>query len=181
MTLIEIISTFTFYGFDVLALAAVTAIIVQICKKTFLKKVQKKLITFLPFALGTFLYALYAALRHWNFFYILNDYVGILEHGFSVGVVATLMYVMYEQFVREKSGLSATQGVVAALIEGYVPSDKLEAVAKAIADAIAKDVTGNGAKRTAEILTENSEECVTENEIVLLSKLIIEALAQLKI
>ncbi len=181
MTLIEIISTFTFYGFDVLALSAVTAIIVQIFKKTFMKKVQKKLITFLPFALGTVLYAIYAALRNLSFFYIVNNYVSVLEHGFSVGVVATLMYVMYEQFVREKSGLTATQGVVAALIEGYVPSDKLEDVAKAIADAIAKDVSGDGAKRTAEILTENSEESVSENEIVLLSKLIIEALVHLKV
>ena len=38
LTFIEIIDTFTFYGIDVILLAALTAICVQICKLTFLKK-----------------------------------------------------------------------------------------------------------------------------------------------
>lgn len=180
MTIIEIIDTFTFYGIDVILLAALTALLVQIFKKTFLKKLNRKLITFLPFALGTFLYAAYAAVRNLSFEYLVTEYISVLEHGFSVGAAATLLYVLYEQFVREnKSGLTATEGTVATLIEGYVPAKSVEATAKLIANAIEKDVTGNGAKLTADILAEHSEKSVTEQDIQLLSKLIIETLAHL--
>lgn len=179
MTVIEIIDTFTFYGIDVILLAVLTATVVQICKITFLKKLKRKLLTFLPFALGTLFYAAYAAAKNLSFAYVLENYVEILEHGISVGSIATLIYVMYEQFVREKDKLSTTQGVIATLVEGYVPSDKTEEVAKLISEAIEKDVTGNGAARAAEILTENSEEEITERDINLLSKLIIETLAHI--
>ncbi len=179
MNIIQIIDTFTFYGVDVLLLAGLTALCVQLCKVTFLKKVQKKLLTLLPFVLGTLFYAAYAAVRHLDFFYIFENYSSILEHGFAVGAAATLVYVMYEQFVREKSKLSATEGVISTLIEGYVPSDNLEKAAKQIAEAIERDVTGNGAKRAEEILSENSDGTVTERDIRLLSKLIIETLAHL--
>lgn len=177
MTVIEIIDAFTFYGIDVIALAALTAFTVQICKITFLKKFNKKLITFLPFTFGTLFYAAYAAVKNLSLAYLLTEYIEIIEHGISVGAVATLLYVLYEQFVRSKSGLSATESVVSTLIEGYVPTDRVEEVAKRIAVAIEKDVTGNGAKRAAEILAENSDESVTERDIQLLAKLIIETLA----
>ena len=42
MTIIEIIDAFTFYGLDVLLLALATALTVQLCKVTFLKKSNKK-------------------------------------------------------------------------------------------------------------------------------------------
>lgn len=179
MTVIEIIDTFTFYGADVIMLAALTAFGVQILKLTLLKNVQKKLITFLPFALGTLLYAGYAAARNFSFYYLMEHYTDVIEHGVSVGSVATLVYVLYEQFVRKDSGLSATERVVSTLIEGYVPSDIMQSVAKQIAAAVAKDVTGNGAKRAAEILAANSAEGVNERDLELLAKLIIEALAHL--
>lgn len=177
MTIIKIIDTFTFYGLDVVLLAFLTAIVVQICKVTFLKKMKKKLLTFLPFTVGVIFYAVYAALKNWSLSYLLTEYVSVLEHGVSVGSVATLLYVLYEQFVREKTYVSATEGVISTLIEGFVPTDKIESVAKEIAQAIERDVTGNGAARTSEILTENSEEEISERDLELLSKLIIETLA----
>ncbi|MDE6001651.1 MAG: hypothetical protein K2G96_04975, partial [Clostridia bacterium] len=63
MSIIQIIDTFTFYGIDIIILAAATAVITQVLKKTLLKKVKKKLITFLPFGLGTLFYAVYAGIR----------------------------------------------------------------------------------------------------------------------
>ena len=60
-----------------------------------------------------------------------------------------------------------------------MPSDKIEGVAKEIAAAIERDVTGNGAARALEILTENSEEEIGERDLELLSKLIIETLAHI--
>ncbi|MDE6667858.1 MAG: hypothetical protein K2K38_05875, partial [Clostridia bacterium] len=177
LTIIKIIDTFTFYGLDVVLLATLTAITVQICKVTFLKKMKKKLLTFLPFTVGIVFYAIYAALKNWSLSYLLTEYVSVIEHGISVGSVATLLYVLYEQFVRDKSTTSATEGVISTLIEGFVPTDKVESVAKEIAQAIERDVTGNGAARTSAILTENAEGEISERDLTLLSKLIIETLA----
>ncbi|MDE7083062.1 MAG: hypothetical protein K2O89_05095 [Clostridia bacterium] len=179
MTIIKIIDTFTFYGLDVVLLAVLTAICVQIFKITFLKKIQKKLLTFLPFTVGAIFYAVYAALVNWSLSYLLTDYVSVLEHGVSVGSVATLLYVLYEQFVRDKTTSSATEGVISTLIEGFVPTDKIESVAKEIAEAIERDVTGNGALKAAEILSDNSEEEISPRDLELLSKLIIETLAHI--
>ena len=112
LTILKIIDTFTFYGIDVVLLAALTAVTVQIFKLTFLKNFKKKLLTFLPFIVGTAYYAVYAGLVNWSVSYVINEYADVLEHGVSVGAVATLTYVLYEQFVREKSPTSATEGVI---------------------------------------------------------------------
>ena len=179
MSLIQVFNTFTFYGIDISLLALLNVFITQILKKTLFKNAQKKIITFLPFMLGTLFYAVYAGLRNLSFIYVLNEYTSILEHGISVGAIATLYYIMYEQFVREKSGLSKTEQVISALIEGYVPTDSVEKASKAIAEALAKDVTGNGMTRAQEILAEYSNGEIGERDLQLLCKLIIESLAHL--
>ena len=177
LTIIKIIDTFTFYGLDVALIAALTAMTVQICKITFLKNAQKKLLTFLPFTVGVIYYAAYAALINWSFSYLLTEYVSVLEHGVSVGSAATVLYVLYEQFVRNKKSASVSERIISTLIDGFVPTDKIAAVAKQIAEAIERDVTGNGALHAAEILCENSEGELSERDVELLSKLIIETLA----
>lgn len=179
MTVIEIIDAFTFYGLDVIALAAATGVLVQILKKTVLKKLQKKAMTFLPFLIGGIFYAGYAALINLSFKYVLDNYVAVLEHGFSVGALSTLIYVWYEQFLRGKQNESATASVIATLIEGYVPSEEISEIAEKILLAIERDVVGDGAKKTGDILTENRLEDVTESDIKTLSRLIIETLAHL--
>lgn len=179
MSIFQIIDAFAFYGFDVIVLGALTSVTVQILKKTLLKKCNKKIFTFLPFIFGTLFYAAYAAVRHLSLEYLIENYITVMEYGFSVGALSTLTYVCYEQFLQNKTTVSATEGVIATLIAGYVPSDSVENVAKLIAEAIGRDVLGDGAKRTAEILTENQCENVTENDVKLLAKLIIETLAHL--
>lgn len=179
MSFFKIIDAFTFYGIDIAALSALTCIIVQILKKTVMKSFKKKVITFLPFVIGCVLFAGYVCACNLNFSYLLDNYVDVLERGFTIGSLSTVVYVWYEQFIREKDGVSATEGVIATLVEGYVPSDAAEKVAKQIAEAIQKDVLGDGARKTAEILAENSGEGVTEKDVALLSKLIIETLAHL--
>lgn len=173
------ISEFSFYGMDVVLLAILTTVLVQISKKTIFKKIQKKILTFLPFVIGIALYAIYMGVYQKSFWYVATNYVDIVEHGFSVGTVSTLTYVMYEQFIRNKSEVSTTESIVAALIEGYVPTNQMEDAAKQIAEAVSRDVTGNGAARISEILTANADEGITERDITLLSKLIIETLAHL--
>ncbi|MGN0804481.1 MAG: hypothetical protein ACI4MS_03765 [Candidatus Coproplasma sp.] len=179
MSVIQIIDAFAFYGLDVILLAGATCVIVQVLKKTLLKKCNKKLFTFLPFLFGVLFYAIYACVRNLSFTYLINEYVSILEHGFSVGALSTLIYVWYEQFLREKTVGGTTENVIATLIEGYVPSDEIETVAKQIASAIEKDVTGNGAEKTANILLANGEEGISEKDVKLLAKLIIETLAHI--
>lgn len=178
MSIIEIIDAFSFYGLDIAVLSAITCAAVQIVKITVFKKLRKKTVTFLPVIFGTVFYAAYAAIRHMSFAYIAQNYVDVLEHGFSVGALSTLVYVLYEQFIREKS-TNAAQGVIATLIEGYVPGEKIDALASQICEAIEKDVTGNGASRIAEILSENSNENIGDEDIRLLARLIIETLAHI--
>lgn len=181
MSIFQIFDAFAFYGFDVILLAAFTSVCVQILKKTLLKRCNKKIFTFMPFILGTLFYATYAAVRHLSLEYLIENYITIMEYGFSVGTLSTLTYVCYEQFFKNKTQTSATEGIISTLIAGYVPSDSVENVAKLIAEAIGKDVLGDGAKKTAEILAQNQCENVTENDVKLLAKLIIETLAHLNV
>lgn len=179
MTIIRIIDTFTFYGLDIIGLAALTCVCVQVLKLTALKKIRRKIATFMPILLGVVFYAVYAGICHLSACWVLENYVDVLEHGFSVGALSTLIYVWYEQFIRDKEKTSATQGVIATLIDGYVPDAQTERIAKAICETLEKDVTGNGANRIAEILNENRPESVNEADVKLLAKLIIETLAHI--
>lgn len=180
MSIAKIINAFTYYGLDVALLGFLTAVSVEILKRTLLKKLQKKVITFLPFILGIVFYGTYRVIVTLGFNCLLTETAYIIESGVTVGGAATLAYVLYEQFVREKDCLSVTENVVKTLVEGYVPSDNVERVAKEIAAAIEKDVTGNGARKAAEILKENCPD-IDENSVKLLSKLIIETLAHITV
>ena len=179
LTFIEIIDAFTFYGIDVILLAAATAGLTQLIKKFLFKRLPKKLVTFLPFIIGSFLYAVYASVKNLDPLFFLTNYVSVLEHGISVGAVSTLVYVLYEQFVREKNNLNATEKIISTLIEGYIPERNVEEAAKAVAEAIEKDVTGNGADKTEKILLTYGGENISERDIGLLSRMIIETLASL--
>ena len=79
----------------------------------------------------------------------------------------------------KKKGCTQTEQVVATLLEGYVPTDSVEKAAKEVAAAIERDVTGNGAARAEEIIGMYCEGEITERDIKLLSKLIIETLAHI--
>ncbi len=177
----NIVNTLTFYGLDIALLSAATCAIVQIAKKTFLKNCQKKILTFAPFITGTVLYAIYFAVSRLDISCLLSSFHEISERGFTVGALSTVVYVWYEQFIRNKDSASRNEGIISTLIEGYVPTDEVESVAKRIAEAIEQDVTGDGAKKTAEILLSNTGEGVTERDITLLSKLIIETLAHVNV
>jgi hypothetical protein len=136
-------------------------------------------LTFLPFLIGTVFFAAFVDIYYLDVFYIVNNYTETIENGFGVGTLSTVIYVCYEQFVRDKQAVSVNEGVIATLIEGYVPDDEVEEIATAIVTAIQKDVLGDGEKKTAEILAEKTNEGVTETDINLLSKLIIETLAHI--
>lgn len=179
LTIIQIIDAFTFYGLDIIALATLTCVCVQIAKLTVFKKCRRKIATFLPFILGSIFYAVYSGIYHLSVKWVIENYVSVAEHGFSVGALSTVIYVWYEQFVRDKKANNTTQNVIATLIGGYVPDDELEKTARSICDALEKDVTGDGAIRIAEILNSSRPDGISEKDIKLLAKLIIETLAHI--
>lgn len=178
MSFIKLCDTFAFYGLDIALSAVLCCIIVQILKKTLFKRAQKKVLTLLPFLIGTVIYAVYGAATRMSFEY-LTHFSELAEHGLAVGSLSTVMYVYYEQFVRNNSKNPVSEEVICALIEGYVPSDKVAEAAHEIADALLKDVTGGGADKALAILEGVCGEEVNENDLKLLSRLIIETLAQI--
>ena len=62
MDFFTIMDDLTLYGVDIAVISGVTCTIVQILKRTVLKNCNKKVLTFLPFVIGTVLYAVFAGI-----------------------------------------------------------------------------------------------------------------------
>ena len=179
MDIFDIIDTLSGYGADIAIFSALTCAAVQILKRTLLKNCQKKVLTFLPFALGALICAVFAAAVNADICYPLRELPAVCERGFAVGSLSTLIYVWYEQFIRAKDDADKNRDVIATLIEGYVPADEVKDAAKSIAGAIERDVTGDGATRAEEILLNHAGEGISKRDAAMLAKLIIETLAHL--
>jgi hypothetical protein len=118
LTIVEIINTFAFYGIDKILLATMTCISAQLLKNTLLKNCKKKILTFLPFLIGSLFYAIFVSIYYLDALYLVKNYTQVVEGGFGVGTLSTVIYVCYEQFVRDKQAVSVSEGVIATLIEG---------------------------------------------------------------
>ncbi len=122
MTAIQYLGAFRYYGADVLLIAAAVTLLTALLKKTALKSCPKKLFVFLPFLIGTLLYASFRAIVTMSAAPFTEEFASTLEGGFSCGCAATLYYVVYEQFFRTKTDDGAT--ALSPLLEGYVPEEK---------------------------------------------------------
>ena len=89
MTVVEIIDFVTLYGVDVVALAAVTAAVCAILKKTLLKDAER-LDAFMPYIIGSALYAAYAAAAHGSLAFLCDNMCEVISRGFAVGALATM-------------------------------------------------------------------------------------------
>ena len=179
VTIIQLINTFTFYGIDIVLLAFLTTIAVAIIKKLLFKKTSKKLLTFLPFIIGTLFYCAYSALVNLSFSPILNGISEHLEKGFAVGATATILYVVYEQFLRGDNSTPLAESVAKTILEGYIKSDELDAAAKSAYEAVLNDVTGSALERVRSVIKEHADEATSEREILLLAKTLCDTLAHL--
>lgn len=179
VTIIQLINTFTFYGIDIVLLAVLTTVTVAIIKKLFFKKVSKKLLTFLPFIVGTLFYCGYSALVNMSFAPVVNGIFEHLEKGFAVGATATILYVVYEQFFRGDNSTPLSESVAKTILEGYIKSDELDSAAKCVYEAVANDVTGSALGRVRSIIAEHADEGTDEREILLLAKTLCDTLAHL--
>ena len=178
MTITKIIGAFTLYGVDVIFLAVLTTVLIQLLKLFIPKSAAKKLLTFLPFLIGTALYAGYFALLKGSAKTIISEYVSVVEHGFSVGALSTVVYVLYEQFVRGEKQKSLSAAVCENLLTGYIAGD-LSAVAAEVASIVESDVTESALQKVKNKIAENAAEGVDERDIILLSKAVIETLSHI--
>ena len=108
MTILQYLSAFRLFGGDVLVLGLAVTILVSVLKKTALHGAPKKLFVFLPFALGTVLFAAWRCLAELSAAPLTSGLADTFEGGFACGCAATLYYVIYEQFLRVKP--TAVQG-----------------------------------------------------------------------
>ena len=118
----------------------------SLLKKTVLKKCAKKVYAFLPFLLGLIVYAAYRAILTLSAEPFTGGLTDTFEGGFACGCVATLYYVVYEQFFRTTPPAASTQtpavSPVTPLLQGVVPEEKVEQAAKDICEG-SKDKTGD--------------------------------------
>lgn len=181
MTFIEIIDLITFYGVDVAVLGITTSALTQILKLTLLKSAPKKLYTFLPLITGVLLYTVYCMLAHASFNYAFENLAYILERGFSVSAVATIVYAVYEQFVRGQSvKLPTAEMIVAAMVTDLIEPEKLNTVVQNIDKALESSVEGEAVEAVARILFENAQGDADMESFRTVAMLISETLARLK-
>lgn len=117
MTILQYLSAFRLFGGDVLVLGLAVTIAVSVLKKTALKNAPKKLFVFLPFALGTIVFAAFRCLAELSAAPLASDLAATFEGGFACGCAATLYYVVYEQFLRVKQSAAGNAENAAAAAE----------------------------------------------------------------
>ena len=117
MTILQYLSAFRLFGGDVLVLGLAVTIAVSVLKKTALKNAPKKLFVFLPFALGTIVFAAFRCLAELSAAPLTSDLAATFEGGFACGCAATLYYVVYEQFLRVKQSAAGNAENAAAAAE----------------------------------------------------------------
>ena len=128
MTIVQYLSAFRLYGADVLLIALGVSACTSLLKKTVLKNRAKKLCVFAPFVLGTVFYAVFRAIATKSAAPFTADFAETLEGGFACGCAATLYYVIYEQFFRNKT--DGATAVLTPLLEGIVPDEHVEELAR---------------------------------------------------
>lgn len=177
MTIMQFLSTFRFYQPDVLLLALGVTLGVSLLKKILPKSCPKKIYLFAPFLLGIALYGAYAVIREGNALPLKSDLAQTVDSGFSCGCVATLYYLIYEQFFRGTKKKS--QPSLSTLLEGIVPEENREAALNALLNANGKE--GEELSRfVRETLSEYGEKTLSDVELCASAKIIAELLPKLR-
>ena len=135
MELFQFVSYLRQYNADVLLIGAAVWALTALLKRTLLKKVKRKFLTFVPFAAGILLYAGFSALTG-GFGAGAAALAPVLANGIACGSLATVIHVVYEQFVRGNGSLSLKAQCVKALLSdcGEIADADAEAIAAAIGD-----------------------------------------------
>ncbi len=183
MTIFQFVSYLEKYSIDVLCLSFVVCVLTSLVKKYALKDGLKKYITFIPFALGIAVCALY---NYFAFGYEKSQFFSqALESGIKTGGLATVYYVFYEQFIRGKRAASDPRTLaVQGILESYVSVEKLETTAKIIVEIIESngdaDAQANQEDLVIKAIEENAGQTLPEPEKSVISKLIVTAVTKLE-
>lgn len=154
MTFVQITNIFKEYSLIVLLLAAI------VCGLTALIKIwvpdkQKKFLTFLPFILGIIVYGIYLLIAKGAPEVLKADTV---ITGFECGTAATIYYILYEQFIKNKKSFKASSKQ-ALIIMGI------------LSNAIKPEILSEVSEKVAYILTEKamdeSETAAVFKELIL--------------
>ena len=117
MDFFQFISYIRQFNADVVIIGAAVWGLHLLLRKTLLKKVSRhKLFTFLPFLIGTLLYSVYAVIMSGP---LETNWVEALNAGITCGSLATVIEVVYEQFIRDTATTDVRIGCVKALLADY--------------------------------------------------------------
>lgn len=128
MTADQFLNVLSKYRADVLLLAAGVCLLTALLKKTVLRNCPNKVYVFLPFLLGLVIYAAYRMAATASAAPLTADIGATVEGGFGCGSLATLYYVVYEQFF--KKGKTAFS--LSPVLGGIVPEERCEEAADAL-------------------------------------------------
>lgn len=163
MTFFEIMDLIAFYGVDVFVLAVLTSCLSRILKTTVLKNAPDKLYTLLPFIVGVIVYIIYTVISRVSFSYAFLNFGVVFEQGIKTGGVATVVYIVYEQFIRGKTSLTLTENALAALLADFVAEGEQDAAAAEII---------KSPEKAEEIMSEYKREDADERKLSEFIKLI---------
>ena len=139
MELFQFVSYLRQFNADVLLIGAAVWALTAVLKRTLLKNVKRKYMTFVPFVLGILLYAAFTALTG-GFDAGVSALAPMFAQGVACGSLATVIHVVYEQFLRGNGGLSLKAQCVKALLADC--GEIADADAEAIAAAVGTDEEG---------------------------------------
>ncbi|MDD2221578.1 MAG: hypothetical protein PHN35_06475 [Clostridia bacterium] len=176
MAEIELFRDITEYSIEILLLAAGVCIITGLLKKA-IPPAYKKYITFLPFAIGCAAYAVLLLISKKDPFTPLT-----VEKGFETGALSTIYYIIYEQFIRGKASVKGIRRLAAeGLLKGYVDESRVGEIAEKITAAADCAQSETGLKAACkDILTGNTLNDITPDDIFLLSQFLAKTLYNLK-
>ncbi len=117
MDLMQFIGYLKQFNADVLLIGTAVWALTALLKKTLLKKVRKKFITPLPFLLGIALYAAFAAIT--GGFSASGAAGAVISAGATCGSLATVIHVVYEQFLRGETKNDAKTECVRAILAPF--------------------------------------------------------------
>ena len=106
MDWLQIVSVLDAFEADILAVGAIVYVATFLLKKTLLKKLPKKYLTAVPFILGMLLYAAFTALFRFSIRELWAEPQETIQNGLASGSAATVIHVIYEQFIRKGVALS---------------------------------------------------------------------------
>lgn len=133
MDLVQFFGYLRQFNADILVIGVAVWGLTAVLKRTLLKSIPKKYITLLPFVLGILLFTAYAAIAGE---FSAGAFADIAASGITCGSLATVIHVVYEQFVRKQTKTDVRTACVKAVLAPY--AELSDEDAKAIADAMEK-------------------------------------------